>query len=48
VHQLGLLRTAESDAPEARQQRRALAAEIDAIRERFGDGALRRGSDFER
>lgn len=48
AQQLGLLDTVEDDAPETRQQRRALAAEIDAIRERFGDDALRRGSDLKR
>jgi DNA polymerase-4 len=48
AQQLGLLDRVETDAPEIRQQRRALAAEIDAIRERFGADALRRGSDLER
>lgn len=48
AQQLDLLETAQADAPDTRQQRRALAAEIDAIRKRFGDDALRRGSDLQR
>jgi len=48
AQQLDLLGTAEPDAPESRLQRRALAVEIDAIRKRFGDDALRRGSDLKR
>lgn len=48
AQQLGLLDAAERDALDARPRRRALATEIDAIRERFGDDALRRGSDLGR
>jgi len=47
AHQLGLLGTDESADVDTRPRRRALAAEIDAIRERFGDDALKRGSDLE-
>lgn len=48
VQQLGLLDAAADDTVEERSRRRALAAEVDAIRGRFGDDALKRGSDLDR
>jgi len=48
AQQLGLLDQGDAGASETRQERRALAVEIDAIRARFGEDALKRGSDLKR